>query len=533
MRYNNKKSPSPVKTIVFMMAATVFSKVLGLLRTTFLASHYGTTEQAEAFAAALKIPLTFFDFLFSAAILGCFIPVYNGFIKSRDTVNLGLEEEVKEADRFACVFFNVMLLVAGGASILGIIFAEPIINLITPNMSAETSALAVSLLRIMFPMIAAAAGTYTLVGVLQSKNSFLLPALLSSISNAGVIIYFAVIDTRIGDKGIYGLAAAYLLSWLVQLLTLAIPLARSGFKMKLLIDFKDPALRKALKSAPPIIIGSWLIPAASLLGTAFADNISIPGAIPIFDYAHNIYIMIAGILTYSICNFLFPKLSRLSAAGDDGEFFSSVREGISGSLMVVIPVMFAVLVLCGEGITVLCRRGEFTAHDAELTANLLSAIALGMPAFSIIELGSRVFYARGMLRPPVIAALSGVLVNLGVTAFLIISGSAVNIGISALGIGNVLGQMAAAVILIAFAAVKIKGLIDKNLVFSIIKISACSLLSYIIMSFIHKIIGKVPYDLPPGVNIVTAVIVFIPGAAVYLGAVFLLKKLPKHGEEKI
>ena len=74
------KTTKPIKTVAFMMGATVLSKVLGLVREMMLAAAYGAGNSvAEAFSAALSVPSTFFDLLFSAAILGCFIPVYNSF----------------------------------------------------------------------------------------------------------------------------------------------------------------------------------------------------------------------------------------------------------------------------------------------------------------------------------------------------------------------------------------------------------------------------------------------------------------------
>ena len=66
-----------VLTVLSMVAAMVLSKGLGMVRSMCMASAYGTGWQANAFSAASRIPLSFFDLLFSAAILGCFIPVYN------------------------------------------------------------------------------------------------------------------------------------------------------------------------------------------------------------------------------------------------------------------------------------------------------------------------------------------------------------------------------------------------------------------------------------------------------------------------
>ena len=81
----NKTAEKAVKTVFVMIVAMVLSKVLGLIRSTLLASHYGTSTAATAFTAASRIPLSFFDMLFSAAILGCFVHVYNSFKSKNNT----------------------------------------------------------------------------------------------------------------------------------------------------------------------------------------------------------------------------------------------------------------------------------------------------------------------------------------------------------------------------------------------------------------------------------------------------------------
>ena len=60
----NKKNTA-VKTVIFMMAVTVFSKVLGMLRGILLASAYGTGMEATAFSTASRIPLSFFDSIYN------------------------------------------------------------------------------------------------------------------------------------------------------------------------------------------------------------------------------------------------------------------------------------------------------------------------------------------------------------------------------------------------------------------------------------------------------------------------------------
>jgi len=540
MTNKNKKSALPAKVIILMMAATFVSKFLGMLRGALLSYHYGTTGFSDAFTTAQNISSSFFDFIFAAAIGGCFIPIYTSFTKSNsgDSGDLSEKKDSDEADKFACVFLNVMILIAGVMTVVGTIAAKPIVSVIASDMQPELASLTVTLLRIMFPIAAFAVGTYTLVGVLQSKNSFLLPALLSAISNAGVILYFLFIDDKLGDNGIYGLAVAYLISWIVQFLTLAIPLVRMGFKFRLIFDFKNTALRKALKNAPPILLGSWLMPAGTILGTTFADKVNITvntGSIAAFGYANSLYIMIAGILTYSVCNFLFPKLSRLSAknsADGDAEFGKSVRDGVYGSLSIIIPVMAGVLILSSEGVAILYGRGEFTASDVEIVSNLLNVIALGMPAFAIIELGSRVFYARGMVRPPVVAAMAGVGANAAVTSALIFSGASDTIGINAVGIGNIAGQIMAAAVFVAYTHAKIKSIINAGLIIGVTKICVSSAIAYIVMKIVYSFVGNTEvYSLSFISNTVTAAVVFIAGAAVYLALMYLFKSLNRRKQK--
>lgn len=512
MKSGNKNTSKSVKTIAIMMGATVIAKLLGMLRGVLQANFYGTTPEANAFTAASKLPLTFFDLLLAAAVLGCFIPVYNSFHDGRDDA-----EAEREADRFASVFLCFIILLCGLLALLGIIFAEPLVGLITRDLDDATFALAVTLTRIMFPLVIFAGAAYTLVGVLQSKGSFIAPAMISAISNAGVVLYLAVLNEPLGDNGIYGLAAAYMLSWLIQLLTLIVPLIRKGFRFSLLLDFRNPALIKALKMAPPIMAGSWLAPAGTLLGQYFAAKVSAAGAIAgattVFDYANNVYIIIAGTLTYSICNYTFPKISRLAVSGDENEYADTVRNGLTSALFIVTPFMAAAMVLAGEGVSILYMRGAFTAEDARHTAAALRAILPAMPMFCVTELFSRVFYSKNQVRIPMYAAIAGILANASVGALL--TGIGV-LGIGAVGIANAAGQIVSAIVLLCSAAKRIPGLLNRRLAKNIIKLLIGGILVFGICLVMSRVVSSEPYASPFITNAVKACVIFLPSAGAYL-----------------
>lgn len=491
-----------------MMAATVLSKLLGMLRSVLLARHYGTTWRTDAFTTASRIPLAVFDIFLSAAILGCFIPVYNSFKstdKSRDS----------EADRFALIFFNTIALFTGILTLVGIVFARPIVSVIGIGLSDTASKLAVDLLRIMFPMIIFTGTAFTLVGVMQSKGNFILPAMISAISNAAVIIYFLFVDDCLGEYGIYGLAFAYLIAWFIQLVTLAVPLRRSGFKFSFLLDFKDSNLRRAMKSLPPIMIGSWLSPIGIVIGTSFSTLLG-DGYASVFDYANNIYVIIVGILVYSICNYIFPALSKLNGTENEQEFNSVVSDGLASAFMILVPFMAAVFVLGGEGVSVLYQGNEFTAQSAEMTADALKIMCIGMPAYALIELGTRVFYARGITSVPMVSALCGVAVDVIFSFILLYSGVGELIGVGAFTFAFAVGQWAAALCIGVMLIRNVKGAFDGKFIAKLIKILISGGMSYAVMRVLYELIDHNPYASNKITNIAVAIIIFVAGATVYI-----------------
>ena len=58
-----------------MMALTAVAKLLGMLRTARLAALFGIGMEAEALAAAGRLPNLLFELLPAAAVSGCFLPV--------------------------------------------------------------------------------------------------------------------------------------------------------------------------------------------------------------------------------------------------------------------------------------------------------------------------------------------------------------------------------------------------------------------------------------------------------------------------
>ncbi|MBQ8696886.1 MAG: hypothetical protein IJ519_04110, partial [Clostridia bacterium] len=190
----------------------------------------------------------------------------------------------------------------------------------------------------------------------------------------------------------------------------------------------------------------------------------------------------------------------------------------------ILPIMAAVFALSGEGVSILYQRGEFSAANAEATAALLRVIACAMPAYGLIEIFSRVFYARKMTLYPVIASLCGVAAIFGVCYACT---EAIGMGLISVAVGVCAGQWIAALTLMISAGIKVKGLIDLSFVGSLLRIALCGVLSAAAMMAVHHFMAGDIYSAGIIRNIIVCAAVFAVGAVCYLLSALLLRALPK------
>ena len=236
------------RTVSFVMAITLIGKVLGLYRDRLLAVHYSTGSAANAFFTASRIPRVFFDAVFASAIAACFIPVFSEYLEKKGR---------QEAFRFAGSFLTIIALLTGAVTLAGMAFPQPLVALFADYSDPATTRLAVSLTRVMFPTVLLSGMAFSLVGVLQAQDHFTAPALMSTVSNGAIILYFFTLDAKLG---IYGLAGAYLLGWLLQAVILVPPLGRLGFQYRPGFDFRSEGMKMVFTLMGPVMVSTWVQP---------------------------------------------------------------------------------------------------------------------------------------------------------------------------------------------------------------------------------------------------------------------------------
>ena len=288
-------------------------------------------------------------------------------------------------------------------------FPQPLVALFADYEDPQTTALAISLTRTMFPTVLFSGVAFSLVGVLQAQDHFTAPALMSALSNLVIIAYFLFLDQ---SMGIYGLALAYLLGWFLQGVIQVPPLRRLGYQYRPGLDFRSPGMKKVFALMGPVMVSTWVQPINLVINSRFGSRLYGGAGVSAMEYSTNLYLVIAGTFILSITNVIFPKLSRLTAGGQQGDFRDTLRQTVHSSLFFVLPMAAGLMAVARPLVSFLYGGGEFGQGAVEVTASALSWISLGMAGYALQNILSRAYFARQQGRGPLVAGALSIGVNL-------------------------------------------------------------------------------------------------------------------------
>lgn len=383
--------------LLFMVITTLLGKFLGLFRDMMIASAYGTSVSADAFFVASRIPNSFFDFALSAAIASTFIPIFNRIMKKN-----GKEESFEYTNRFMSFVLLVAFLVTG----LLILFSKQVVGIFGPGLTDEGAALAIHLTKLMAPIVIFASVTYTYTGLMQSFDHFHMPAAVSIFSNALVIVYLLTLQKQFG---LHGLAIAFTLGWFVQSLIQMPMMAKEGYRLKPTLKLRTPDMRDTLQMSLPILLTSWAQPITALVTTSLASFTG--GGVSMMEYATRVYIIISGVLIYSITNYVFPKLSKAFSGNEQETFRRTISNSIIFFTYFAVPIIALVIAFRADIIDILFGRGAMTSDITSSIGDLLGILMLGLYAMGIKEIYSRVYFSMGDTKTPMKITLLSIAIS--------------------------------------------------------------------------------------------------------------------------
>ena len=123
-------------------AGILLSRLLGLVRNRVFAHYFGTSDAADAFNAAFRIPNVLQNLFGEGVLSASFIPVYAG---------LRARGEDAEARRVAGAVAALLGLVSAVLVLVGVLLTPWLIAVIAPGFTGEKRELTIRLVRILFP----------------------------------------------------------------------------------------------------------------------------------------------------------------------------------------------------------------------------------------------------------------------------------------------------------------------------------------------------------------------------------------------
>ena len=490
------------QTTLMLMFITIISKIFGFLREAVMASYIGASDLKSIYTTANTLPVVIANFV-AVGIISGFIPIYN---KAKN------EEGEEAAEEFTSNVFNILMVFALVAVVIGMVFARPFSKLLSPDLDGAYLDLATNYTRIM--MFAVFAYLYSAVfrGYLNLKGNFFDPAITGIIMNV-VIIAFTIL-TGITDNPYYLIIGA-LLGNTLQYILFPRATRKLGYKHRKVLDFKNKYVRNLILISIPIIISSAAGEISIIVDNSMASAFFGKAAISKLFYSKTMLTMITGVITISVTTALFPKIAELGQLGKIDQMKERISSSVVSTMLLIIPASIGMAVLSEPIIGVVFERNAFTRNDTIIVAALLTAYAPNNIFQSIVDVVDRGFYAVGDSKTPVIVVLIqqflNVIFNLIMIKFF---------GIEGLAYATVLSTAIGTVLMLFQFRKKFGSFNFKSSLISLVKISLATVVMALVAYFTNKALaGVAPRIVALFVAIILAMLVY--------GFLILIARIPE------
>ena len=428
-----------------MAAATLLSRVLGLVREMVYARFLGASAIKGTFDVAYMIPNLFRRMLGEGALSAAFLPIFK-------------EREELDGDQAmwhtANAVISGLVVFASLISVVGMLGITALLN--WADLSTQTG-LMLGLLRIMAPYMMLVCLAATLMGMLNSRGFFFIPALGATLLNVVMIAAVLFFADRFGElprEQVYVLAWGTLVAGIAQAGFQIPTLYRNGFRYRWVNPWKNTDVKEVVRRMIPGVVGAAAFQINMLLtqGVAWFVGAHIVGA---FNYSVRLMEFPQGIFGASLAAFILPTLAGLAAKKEYREMISTIHRGLGYAAFVNLYAIGMSIVLAKPVIRLLFEGGQFNAENTVAVSRALMCLAPSLLAYTTSNILTRAFYALGDVQTPMRISIACLTMNLVFVLFLIQPFEE-----RGLGMANSMSAFINAGLLMHAMRIKLKGNID-------------------------------------------------------------------------
>jgi putative peptidoglycan lipid II flippase len=412
--------------------ATFLSRLLGLVREQVFAAQFGAGFAVDAFQVAFRVPNLLRDLFAEGAMSAAFVP----------TLTKAQQEGGPAASmRLANLVINFLLVVIAALTLIGIVAAPGIVSLLAPGFGEVPGKLALTALmtQIMMPFLLLVSLAAAVMGVLNTRRIFFIPAVAPVFFNLGLIaagFAIAPLMPRLGLDPIVGMAFGALLGGLGQLAIQLPALHAQGFRWRPILSFTDPGVLRVCALMAPASIGIAAAQVNVFTSTFLASTLR-EGSVSWLNYAYRLVQLPIGLFGVAVATVTLAEVSRHAAAKNMDDLKATLGLSLRLVLFLTLPATLVLVALAPPIVSLLYQHGRFTAADTVETAHALWGYAVGLAAFSAVRVMAPAFYSLGQARTPV--TMSMITIGATVVLYFVLMGPLQHAGLAlATSIGSLL-----------------------------------------------------------------------------------------------
>ncbi len=388
-----------------LAGSTLLSSLLGFFRDRLLNSTYFETypQGLDAYTVAFIIPDFMFFVLVSGALSVTFIPVFNERLATHNK---------KSAWELSTSMMNLLALAALVASILIVIFAEPLVNIVAPGMDEDARALAISLMRVIAINPFLFAVSSVIASMQQAVGRFTFFALAPIFYNIGIIIgilWFTngvtLFGVQIFEGGIMGVALGVVLGSIMQLITSVIGLIGMGFDYRFKIFWKNQGFRQVLKLLPARSFDQGIDYFNNIVEINLASRFQ-AGAIRAYQQVTTLHMVPINLIGVAISTAAFPQMTERLSQGRPDLFRKELQTILRVIIWLAMPVAAITYFARGYIVSILFVGGQ------PIVAGLLAILAAAILFRSVYHIAARSFYAQQDTRTPLYISIFTIGLNI-------------------------------------------------------------------------------------------------------------------------
>ena len=427
---------------------------------------------SDTFFAAFRIPNLLREIFAEGSMSSAFIPVLTEYRQKHGE---------NEANRLVKITFTFIIIFVGIVCLLGVFFSPAIVTVIAPGFlgSQEKFSLAVMLTRIMFPFLLFISLAALVMGALNTKKVFFIPALAPALLNITLILSIILFESR-AKQPLAAAAIGVMAGGFVQFAFQLPSFYRNKYKLGFDATFSHPGLKKM----SILLIPATLALSVSQINIVVSNILAsfLPsGSITYLFYSMRLIQFPIGIFGVAMGMAVLPMLSEHAAKGDYDRLSDDFSFALRLLFFITIPAMAGLIALREPIVNILFQRGKFDYTATVGTAQALLFYSIGIWSIVGVRVVTASFYSMQDTRTPVKVALGALAVNVILSIILMNP-----LKHSGLALANSLASMVNFTVLFLFLRRKLHGIDSRRILYSFLKtILASSLMGIAGWALIH------------------------------------------------